>query len=373
MSDATAVVAHPFEPLCVTGGFGAGKTTALAARAAHLRASGRIVLELARPSAAVSFAAELLLRHGRPGRVVDHRTQRSMVARLLHEHDWGELSGERGDPQFADEVAATVLRYQSSFLGAEELFVHADAAGEFERWAALDGFTHRYLDEHERSGTVDRAGAVVGASLLLRDPEVMAVERNGFDDLLVDDFQLADFATNRLLTQLAGRAGSLTVAGNAAAAIGSEHGWSSRFLGSFARRFACEHLDLGDVSWRRPSPPVLVESIGSAHAHAHVLPRQEVIDAVGREWPVVVIPHGTAESWPAPRPTHRWFDPHLFGGPDVPSDAERDERWGDEERRRFTVACTRATEQTVLVVPAGATATPLLAEVRPPSSLHRPR
>jgi superfamily I DNA/RNA helicase len=104
-----------------------------------------------------------------------------------------------------------------------------------------------------------------------------------------------------------------------------------------------------------------------------VLPRHEVIDAVGHEWPVVVIPDGTAAMWPAPRPTHRWFDPHLFGGPDVPPDAERDARWGDEERRRFAVACTRATEQAVLVVPAGATATPLLAEVRLPSSPRRPR
>ena len=44
-----------------------------------------------------------------------------------------------------------------------------------------------------------------------------------------------------------------------------------------------------------------------------------------------------------------------------------------DPRRRFAVACTRATEQTVLVVPAGATATRLLAEIRLPSSPHRPR
>lgn len=371
MSNASDVVDHPPEPLCITGGFGSGKTTILAARADELRARGRSVLVFDRPSAVVSSAADLLARNATPRRVVDGTTQRTMVRRLVRETDWGELSSEVDHPDFADEVALTVLRYQSSFLGAEELFVHADAAGQFARWEALDRFAKRYLAEHESAGTIDRAGAVVAASMALRDPEVLAAERARVDDLLVDDFQLADFATNRFLTQLAGRTGSFTVAGNTAAAIGSEHGWSSRFLASFGRRFDAATIDLGDESWRSPAPPEIVAA-PPVDARAHVFDRASVIGAVGREWPVVVILDASAGVWPAARPAHRWFDPYIFGGPDVPSAQDRDAEWRHEELRRFAIACTRATEQTVLVV-GTPPVTPLLAEVRLPSSLRRPR
>ena len=371
MSDTPDVVGHPPEPLCVTGGFGSGKTTILAARADKLRASGRAVLVFDRPDAIVAFAADVLARNGTPRRVVDGAAQRTLVERLVRETDWGELTPEVGYPDFADEVAVTVLRYQSSFLGAEELFVHADAAGQFARWEALDRFAQRYLADHESAGTIDRAGAVVSASMLLRDPKALAAERARFDDLLVDDFQLADFATNRLLTQLVGRTGSFTVAGNAAAAIGGEHGWSARFLTSFAKRFDAATIDLGDESWRSPAPPEVVDA-APADVHAHVLDRASVIGAVGREWPVVVIFDASASGWPAARPAHSWFDPYIFGGPDVPSDEDRDAAWYQEELRRFAIACTRATEQTVLVVRAPPV-TPLLAEVRLPSSLRRPR
>lgn len=371
MSDASDVVDHPPEPLCVTGGFGSGKSTAVAARAKRLRERGRTTLEFERPSAVVSFAADLLARHRRPNRVIDSTTQRTIVNRLVRETDWGELATEVDHPDFADEVAATVLRYQSSFLGAEELFVHADAAGVFERWEALDRVTQRYLAVLEHDGSIDRAGAVVAASMALRDPEVLATERARFDDLVVDDFQLADFATNRLLTQLVGRTGSFTVAGNPGAAIGSELGWSSRFLGSFGKRFDAATIDLGDESWRSPATLEVVDA-APVDAHAHVFDRASVIGAVGREWPLVVVFDASASAWPAARPAHRWFDPYMFGGPDVPSEEHRDAAWHQEELRRFAIACTRATEQTVLVVPA-APVTPLLAEVRLPSTRRRPR
>ena len=374
MSDTARVIEHPPEPLCITGGLGSGKTTALAARARALSERGRRPLVFDRPAIVVGFAVELLARHGQPLRLIGDEQRRELVRRLLADGGgaaWGDSGGEIDDPRFVDELAATVLRYQSSFLGAEELFVHADAAGELDRWEALDRFTQRYLDALQGDGEIDRAGAVVTASMAVRDPEILAAERSRFDDLLVDDFQLVDFATNRFLTQLAGRAGSFTVAGNAGAAIGSELGWSSRFLASFAKRFDATTIDMGDESWRGPSSPEIVET-PPVDAHAHVLDRVSVIGAVGREWPMVAISDASASAWPAPRPAHTWFDPHLFGGPDVPSSQERDRAWLDEERRRFAIACTRATERTVLVVPTPPV-TPLLTEVRPPSSPRRPR
>lgn len=67
--------------------------------------------------------------------------------------------------------------------------------------------THRYLAAMAELDLVDEGGAVVHAGLALRDDAVLRAERSRFDEVVVDDFQLATFAEQRLLTQLVGRAG----------------------------------------------------------------------------------------------------------------------------------------------------------------------
>ncbi|HEX7165890.1 MAG TPA: UvrD-helicase domain-containing protein [Acidimicrobiales bacterium] len=358
-----AVVDHEGGPMRVVGGFGTGKTAALVARVGALVAGGRSVLELRGDF--VAFAAELLARHGPRRRVLPNEEQERVVRRLLAAEgaaQWPLLHGELRDPSFAREVARTVQRYQASFLGEEELFVHAEAAGELGQWEELARFTRRYLDALHDEGAVDGAGALVGASLVLRSPDVLAGERSRFDAIVVDDYQNAMFAMARLLVQLAGPGGDVTVAGNPDAAIGSSAGCAGKHLDELGRRFGVDPAN--DVvlaePLRRPAPPALriVDEDGSdavvaavlrSRPDAEVVTRETVAAAVGREWATVVVTGASDGRWPAPRPRHRWFDHHLLGGPDVPQDDERDAAWRAEERRRFAIACSRATAQTIVV------------------------
>lgn len=73
---------------------------------------------------------------------------------------------------------------------------------------------------------------------------------------MVDDFQLATFTEQRLLTQLVGRDGPLIVAGNPDAAVSSAPLASEPFLDRFDRRFACPTGGLAHPH-RRPQSPRL--------------------------------------------------------------------------------------------------------------------
>lgn len=356
-----AVVEHEGGALRVSGGFGSGTSTALRARAERLQREGRRPL-LLRHRDVPRLATEILVRHGRAVRLADdHRT----VAR--------ELVG----PEIVDEVSAALLGLQTSFLGAEELRVHADAAGCLDAAEELISLTDRYLGLLDQRGLVDPAGAVVQASLLLRDPEVLAVERARFDELLVDDYQLATFATDRLLTQLAGHGGPLTVAGNADAAVGTEVLASAVYLQRFDRRMGAATRELDGPHRRAEAVPQLrllddgeaMDEIAREVAAVHgrdgqasvVVDRSTVASFVGVEVATAVV-HGASDGrWPAPAPTARWFDTELFHGPDVPDGAERTRRWRELERRRFLVATSRATQRTILL--AHPPVTPFVAEL----------
>jgi superfamily I DNA/RNA helicase len=306
-----------------------------------------------------AFAVDLLRRHGRPVSTLAAAEQTAMVASLVDE----PLRS------IAHEVASVVTAFQASFLGDEELRVHADAAGCLAEAETLIDLTARYLSVVSSRYRVDAGGAVVQASLLLRDPEVLAAERSRFDEVLVDDFQLASFGASRLLSQLVGFGGGLTVAGNADAAVSPDPLASASHLDRFDRRFgAALDVTLAEPSFRSPGVPTLrivesedearrlasetvagAEAMGIGRTDTAVVSRDLVEAAVGREWPLVVVPDATEGRWPAPRPSWRWFDPELFHGPDVPSPAVRDARWLELERRRFRVATSRATRFLVVI------------------------
>ena len=358
-----AAVHAPPAPLVITGGFGTGKSAALAARAEHLERAGRSVLRLHARSL-VAFCAGVLARNGRPARVLTDGEQHERVASLLASSmrdEWHVLGGEVGDPAFATELARTVRLYQASFLAEEELLVHADAARELDVWSDLAAFAERYLSSLRDDGAVDSAGALVAASVALRDAEIRESERSRFDDVIVDDYQLADFGSARLLAQLVGRDGSITVAGNPAAFLGDGTLRTPRHLDMFTRRYTNATAVELSTRCRRPAPPALriVDGDDELVAVARdavrgrtsnaVVTRDEVAQTIGEEWSAVAVVGATDGRWPCARMPHRWFDPFLFGGPDVPSDNERDGRWLEEERRRFTIACSRSTDFTIVV------------------------
>ena len=354
-----AVVEHDAErgPCRVVGGFGSGLSTALRARADTLRAAGGRPL-LLEHGGVVSFALDVLRRHGRPVSLLGGGEQAALVATLLDE----PLRS------VAAEVADAVVGFQASFLGDEELRVHADAAGMSEPAEALIAVTARYLARLETRNRVDAGGALVAASLLLRDPDVLEAERARFDELLIDDYQLATFGTNRLVSQLAGPGGAVTVAGNPEAAVAGAPLASAQHLARFDRRFGAA-LDVRlEGSHRSPGVPTLrivddgeearrvaAEAVAQAPGlgidtdGTAVITRDLVESAVGRSWPLVVVPDATEGRWPAPRPVARWFDTELFHGPDLPDDSAREQRWLELERRRFGVACSRATRFLVVV------------------------
>jgi superfamily I DNA/RNA helicase len=341
-------------PVRITGSLGSGVTTALAERADA--ASGDVLVLCASVEAAarwpgsqsattfLDLALELLGR-----RLVSDDERLSLIASLTDE---------------VEEVVATILRYQSSFLGREELLVHAEAAGELDRWDELDRIAQHYLALLDERQAVDEAGALVAASMRLRERD----HHLEHDAVVVDDWQQATFATNRLLTQLAGGPGAnVVVGGHPRATVSSVDGASAKHLESFLRRFGGgEDVELDTANRRRPTDPELVVVDDQAAALRSLgddivvlVPRRELLglhpsarlieSSVGLEWPVVVIAGCTEGVFPGPPPAWRLYDPYLLGGPDVPTPEQRIEAAAGEERRRFALACTRATERLVFI------------------------
>jgi hypothetical protein len=346
-----AVVDHEGGPLLVDGGFGTGKSVALRARAERLRAEGRRPL-LVHHRDLVDLAVAILRRHGRTVELVHPSGLRHLVGTVV------DTAGVD-----VDEAVAAIVGFQASFLGDEELRVHADAAGCLDVAEELISATARHRAVMAERGLVDAGGALVEASLLLRDLDVLAAERGRFDELLIDDFQLASFATNRLVSQLAGAGGDVVVAGHADAAVSTMPLASATHLERFPRRFGAAP---GTLTTRHRSPTVapelrlLDERASSAdaawavrggvrRADVLVVGRDDVEGAVGAEAGVAIVHGATDGAWPAPPPAFRWFDPELFHGPDVPEEVERARRWRERERRRFLVATSRATERTIVL------------------------
>jgi hypothetical protein len=331
-------------PARVTGGFGSGKTRVLR-QVVDAHEPDRALVLCATTAAAAAFgpgattvwgyATELLARQGRPVRILSSAEQ---VA----------LCGDH-------ETAETICHYQASFLGREELRTHADALGGDVRsqWEGLADAAESYLDRLSESGSVDWAGALVAACLLLRDDDVAAAERARFDVVVVDDFESASFATNRLLTQLVGHRGPIVVAGNPGNTVWRHIAGSPLYLDRFARRFGAAvdielptaHRHPSVIDAGRADMTILVEPGGDAwlapDPAADTLP---VALTTGLEWPTVRLVEGTP---PAP---HKTYDLHLLSGPDLPDDDERERRRVHEHRAQMALARSRAT-QTVIQPP----------------------
>ncbi len=254
------VVDHDHGVMQVVAAAGTGKTTALTARYRRLvrehRPSSVVVLCRSR-GAALRFRDEVLpglaggfdslpittfaglafdvvARSDGPVRLVTGPEQRRTVARLLAEEDasaWPTLGHLLGRRALVAEVADALLLLQHR-PGDDAAAPHADPA-----WDELARFLPRYRQALADLGGLDVAGLLGRAADLLARH---AGAGDRFWHVLVDDCEAAGPASDRILHTLATAATDLVVAGDC-------HGLAPA---------AC--VDLGEQSFRRPQPPVLV-------------------------------------------------------------------------------------------------------------------
>ena len=175
------------------------------------------------------------LDYGSPPGVLTAADQFSKVRDLLGAEDpsvwpaYGSMLGLRG---FADEVRQFLLRAQEALIEPEEVERTA-ADSRLSGWNELAAFYRTYLDVLGSEEVVDFAGLVAQAGA--------AAAGDGdplFDHVLVDDYQDATFAAERLVVSLGARAGSLVVAGNAGSHVFSFQGTTVRPLERFPESLA---------------------------------------------------------------------------------------------------------------------------------------
>lgn len=334
----TTLIGYRGGAVRVVGRYGSGKTTMLRNLAEHH--PGALVV-CATEAAAAAFgaaattfwrlAADIVARHDRPVRILSTEEHRALV----------------GDIEAAD----TMCHYRASFLGLEELRTHAHAAGVAETWERLGQLSEEHAADMAGRGESDWAGVLVRASLLLRDDAVLAAERDRFDLVIVDDFESASFATNRLLTQLVGRGGDVVVAGNVDNPVWRHVAGSPSYLERFCARMdaadvrlTTPHRHPGMVTGGQADVTVVVEPGGDPWVQLSAVPSPDpmpVALAASLEWERVRVIKG------APCAEHTSYDLDLLGGPDVPDDAVRAERRRREDHARLAMALSRATQLTV--------------------------
>lgn len=251
------VVAHAEGLLRIRGGAGAGKTTALVGRYLRLAAQhgAHRVLVLARNRAAAlrfsravrphvdgsfaplavttpwGLALRMLRRRGQRPRILDGAEEWGLVRELLAAEAgdgrlWPSLSRLVGRRAFVDEVVAALRLARAAGLGPVEVRAAAAAhPAPASRWAEVAGFFERYLSALEARDVRDGDGVVAEAAAALQDPGAVEEEWATHPWVLVDDYEAATPAVNRLVSALAGPENAgLTVVGNPDLAVESSNG-----------------------------------------------------------------------------------------------------------------------------------------------------
>jgi superfamily I DNA/RNA helicase/RecB family exonuclease len=185
---------------------------------------------------AVLSARYATLDHDEPPQVLNAGDQFARVRELLQgelPEDWpayGAMLGMRG---FADQVRQFLLRAQEALLSPDDVESRARAAG-LTGWFELARFYRRYLNVLDDEGAVDFAG-LLGQAAAAAGAGTDAGEGPLFDHVLVDDYQDATLAAERLLLGLG--PASLVVAGDPGAHVFSFQGTTDlpvrRFVAAF--------------------------------------------------------------------------------------------------------------------------------------------
>jgi superfamily I DNA/RNA helicase len=324
------VLDHGDGPLLVVGAAGTGKTTVLRERFVRAIEAGadpeRIALVVSSKRAREEARTDLLARLGRslpslrvttvhglafalvterfralgyrePPQVLDAVRQFALVEHLLrderdHPERWPAYGGLLALRGFADELRQLVLRTGERLVTPEELQARAERRG-LSGWNELARFASIYQAELARLGVLDFAGLVVRAA------EAAALGSPAFDEVLVDDFQDATLASERLLHALGAR--TLVVAGNEAAHVFSFQGTSVEPLHRLAADASVTAVTLA-TDHRAGSRAVPVEAWTAAHgseehrAVARELRRIHVEDGVAWNDLAVIVRRQSADA-----------------------------------------------------------------------------
>jgi superfamily I DNA/RNA helicase/RecB family exonuclease len=287
-----AVLEHGRGPQLVTGAPGTGKTWVLRERFARLIEDGadpeRVGLVVRSKHARVTARRALLDRLSRPlpgmrvmtvqglahhvmserFEALGYRRPPDVLAALDHlarvrdllagedSADWPSYGSMVRLQGFADEVRQFLIRAQEALLAPEDVLDRARGAG-LSGFVDVARFYRRYLDVLHEQDQVDFAGLVNQAA------EAVGHGAHPFDHLLVDDYQDATFAEERLVIGAAGR--SLTVAGHPGSHIFSFQGTTDRPIARFTHLLpVAAHVELA-TGHRSPAGP-RYEAWAGSHA-----------------------------------------------------------------------------------------------------------
>ena len=287
-----AALEHGRGPLLITGAPGTGKTWVLRERFARLIEGGadpeRIGLVVRSKHARVAARRALLERLSRPlpgmkvmtvhglayhvmserFEALGYRRPPDVLAALDHlarvrdllsgedPSDWPAYGTMLSLQGFADEVRQFLIRAQEALLAPEALLAKARGAG-LSGFVEVARFYGRYLDVLHGQNQVDFAGLVNQAA------EAVGHGEHPFDHLVVDDYQDATFAEERLVIGGAGH--SLTVAGDPGSHIFSFKGTTDEPILRFGHLLPlAAHVELATV--HRSAGPPRYEAWAGSHA-----------------------------------------------------------------------------------------------------------
>jgi superfamily I DNA/RNA helicase/RecB family exonuclease len=209
------------------------------------------------------------LGYEQPPTVLTAADQFSKVRELLvgeERRDWpayGSMLELRG---FADQVRQLLLRAQEALLTPEQMLVRSEEAG-LSGWRELAAFYRRYLLVLDDLGQVDFAGLVnqAAAAARLGDPL--------FDHLMVDDYQEATVALERLVVEMG--AASLVVAGDPGSHVFSFQGTTVGPIERFLDLLPTAQLVRLETQHRSPAP--IVEAWFASHtSEEHAIVAREL-------------------------------------------------------------------------------------------------
>src|SRR5437588_212609 len=162
-----------------------------------------------------------------------------MAQRRLIEHGHGPARVIGGFATGKTEALRARARRLANEVGRDRVLVVCRSSAAAHRFGAqATTFWSLALAVLARAGRPVRLRS--GDGLLLRDRAIAEAERARFDHAIVDDFEQASFATNRLLALLTGPGENVVVAGNPGAAISAPLGGTSRYLERFVASYHAE-------------------------------------------------------------------------------------------------------------------------------------